>query len=477
MIRRLIALFCCWLLVAPALLSEYAWAVNVKQVRELYWRATIPLIQPLQSAQIVMPASGTTAGYTYFGPFQVGVITTAGAIFSPIGANSIVSRLNWTANSNNTAAGTATIELFTSTPATAPTLTDTNYGCTITIPSSGTVNPQCVCTPQKPSQCTHAGVTRASLTTGQLVTWKFTVGTITNWNGLLTQIAWNLTPSAGSQTGQLFSGGNTGNSGPGALTSYLGPSNNGGGSPTESSIEALEPNLGIYITGFTIWTQNISDTSPGHTWTLRKNGADTAIKCNTIVPTTAKSCTATGGPVYIGPTDTFSVSVVGTSSSIAVGVFATLAFTTTVPGASPIFVMVGSSAQTSAFFNPQGGVFTGAQPTETTTQGVTPEVRTSYTVSNLTFFQTLANSAAHIRTATLRAATPSAGITNQPLSCAMGSTAATNVGGGGTLSGVICTSSQSVVLSPSVYMDWNITATSGSAVSGFMRISAVAVVQ
>ena len=357
LIRRLLAFLCIWLLVCPA------WAVNVKQLRVLFWHGNIPVVQPFSSAPITMPASGTTACYSYFAPSSGGCST--GIIGSPIAVAGTVSGLTWTATANATAAGVMQIELMTATPTAYNTYTDTNYGCQLTMVAS---NVQCICTPKNATACSHAGVTSKALVAGNIYAWKFTVvsGT-TNWNTMSTQIGWTIAAPNGGQNGQMVGGSGAGSLGAGAQTSYIAPYGEGGISGTETNVASFEPNLGITITSFTTWNAGITDTTPGHTWTLVHNGSNVSgFTCNTVGATSAsRTCTATGS-VHIAPFDTFSIQVVGTSGSVNILPAAAVSFTPDASGESPIFTQVNTGTSTTAFYNLIGANFAQAQATEAT---------------------------------------------------------------------------------------------------------------
>jgi len=458
------------------LIAALAWALPAIAVAQTltpsqptFFTPAPALIQPFSSAQVTMPASGTTACYIYFAPYTGGCLT--GVQASPNTSSGTVSGLTWTATANATAAGTMSIELISWTVAGfSGTPVDTNYGCTITMVAS---NVQCICTPANTANCTHAGTTSAPIVAGKLYAWKFTAGTTANWNTLSTQVAWTLAAPNGGQVGQLAGGSGNASMGVGVQTSFISTTTTGLINSTDALSAAFEPNLGITITEFSTWTGNISDTSPGHSWTLFKNGSATAMTCNTVG---VKTCSATGS-VHIAPFDTYSIQVVGITSSVNILPAVAISFVPDIPGESPVFAQAGSGTTASAFYNLEGIFSQAAQVTEATVQGVTPAFPNSYTLSNLLFFQSGANAAGKSRTGTLRTsatfpATPSA----SPLACSTPANTGTGTVGNGGLTGIICQSGASVSMVPSSYADWGMVA-SASIATAVVRYSAIAVIK
>lgn len=464
--KRLLAALCCFLIACPA------WAVNEKELRALFWRSQTPMIQPIMMSNLVLPASGAAAQYVWAapggGPNSPPVQTVA--VGAPIYNPGAIGNLTVTIPAFDASAGTVTVEILRGVAGGTAGGNDTNVGCTF----NATSQTSCKCTQDSQSQCTHAPTVSYGLVYGQTYTIKFT-SSGTSWASMAPTVSWTFTP-ANDQAGNLWTGTAQGNTGANAVTLYFGPSTQDAFNATESLVTGLEPpGLGIYITGFIVHL-TISDTSPGHTWTLIHNGTSlsTAFQCATTTGATVKTCTTPAGtaPVYIAPYDTFSVQCVGTSGSVAEVAEIGIGFKSAIPGESPLFAYTNTgTTATGAWYNLVGGFYAGAQTTEATYQTAAPAVN-SFAVSNLLAFQTTQNASGKHRVFTVRNAGANTALTaNIPPNAASGI-------GGGALSGIIATDlAHTALLTPGAFVSTEMTADTGSTLSGVVRISMVAVVK
>ena len=455
MLRRLLAFFCCWLLIAPA------WAVNEKQVRALFWHGQIPLTQLGTVSNLILPASGTAAQYTYVAPGAgITALTTNTSFGTLITSSGTISNLV-AGSAGNADNGTVTITLMKNTVAQSLT-------CPLTISNAGTL-----------TQCLDTNPTHAlNVVPGDILVWRLTT-TQAAWNSLNNvTISWTF-KSTNGQNGTLWTGSGSSAAGTGATAAYFGPGTQGANA-TESAITGIAPSDG-YINGFRVVLNAADSGANFHTFYLCHNSAAGActsspLTCNTSV-TPFTGCVATGAPIHIAPTDTFSIEDVGTASATAKFTQIAINWQASVPGQSPVFLYSTAAPPNTTTYYPLTGA-AGGNTTEGSAWSMTSQFPTSLTISNMYFFIPVSHTAGKSRTLTLKAAAtpfPTATTATTPLHCLNSGTATAGGGngfnaGGGNLTGILCADlADQVNLPAAAFADWAISVVatdSGSAYHG-----------
>ena len=448
--RRLLTFLCCFLLAYPAS------AVNLKELRELYWRGYTPLIAP-NFQQIVLPASGTTAQFGAVLSPGIAASTLNATKKTPIYYPGTVYKFVFGLNPNSTA-GSVTATLYKNTTA--------ELSCSITTSSSNY------------QQCEATGTTSFTVSTSDTLSVGFTT-TQTSWASDLTQISFLFQP-AQDQHANIFagtSGSTTWNSG--TTPSYIGPQV-AGFSSTESTANVWMPTSG-WITGFTVNLSGNDGSSPNnHTYYMCHNAASGActsssLTCSTNGNTTCTT-SATAAPIYVSPTDTISIEVVGGSGSApALGGNFAIGWIPATAGQYPLFMAPATNSTNTFYLALMGNNLV---TSDESYWSMFPHA-TTISLSNLYAFNFNANSSTHTRAWNLRTATfaASPSPTDGSLSCTASATSTSAQGGGGNLTGISCKNTTFTQLAPILGWGEIKQVSTNGAASGGQKVSVVSVIK
>jgi hypothetical protein len=425
--RGLAPLFAALLAFAPASAQVSAPSSPLASV------ISTPLVQPVIITNITAAASGTASQFAYAAPSSNIAALTISTFIMPVANSGVIGNLVLGSPGSATT-GNITATLLKNGVATPLT-------CTIAI--TGATEAQC-----------PLNKTAAIVAIGDQIVWKFTT-TQSSWASINLRLAYTFTATNG-QNGNLWmtSGGNVGT---GTTPFYLGVGLSGGNA-TETTITAIAPS-GFWVTSFSVFQTTADSSSNFHNYYLCHNSAAGAcqtspLTCNTSGTSSAgnvsttTTCVASGSPVYIAPTDTLSIEVVGNNGSVtAKTVDMAVGIQAAIPGQAPIFMLASNmQGNVNLFWGLSGGP--NSVTTETTAWSMTPGLQMVY--SNLYMYNQTSHTAAKSKTFELRAASspfPTATTAVTTLKCLNGSpgqVAAVAGGGngfnagGGNLTGILC---------------------------------------